>query len=76
MESNSAYHAKPSLSLCRAKALIIVGGKERPVMKNSAKLIHDLLPDSEWITVRDYHHGDLSMNHADEYVKYMTALMK
>ena len=76
MESNSAYHAKPSLSLCRAKALVFVGGKERPVMKKSAKLIHNLIPNSELIVVKDYHHGDLSMNHADEYVKYMTTLMK
>ncbi len=75
MQSNSAYRAKPGLSLCRAKALIVVGGRERPVMKKSAKLIHALIPDSELIMVRDYHHGDLSMNHADEYVKYMTALI-
>ncbi len=76
MESNSAYRAKPSLSLCRAKTLVFVGGKERPIMKKSAKLIHDLIPNSELITVRDYHHGELSMNHADEYVKYMMTLMK
>ena len=76
MENNSAYRAKPGLSLCRAKALVIIGGKERPVMKKSAKLIHDLIPNSELIMVKDYHHGELSMNHADEYVKYMTTLMK
>ena len=76
MQSNAAYRAKPGLSLCEAKALIVVGGKERPVMKRSAKLVHDLLPNSELITIRGYHHGDLSMNHADEYVKYMTALMQ
>ncbi len=76
MESNSAYRAKPGLSQCHAKALVFVGGKERPIMKKSAKLIQALLPNSELITLKGYHHGDLSMNHADEYVKYMMTLMK
>ena len=76
MESNSAYHAKPSLSLCRAKALVFVGSKERPIMKKSAELIHNLIPNSERITVKGYHHGDLSMNHANAYVNYMMTLMK
>ena len=76
MESNSAYRVKPSLSLCRTKSVIVVGSKERPIMKKSAKMIQNLIPNSELIIVKDYHHGDLSMNHADEYVKYMTTLMK
>lgn len=76
MESNSAYRVKPSLSLCRTKSVIVVGSKERPIMKKSAKMIRNLIPNSELIIVKDYHHGDLSMNHADEYVKYMTTLMK
>ena len=76
MESNSAYRVKPSVSLCRTKSVIVVGSKERPIMKKSAKMIRNLIPNSELIIVKDYHHGDLSMNHADEYVKYMTTLMK
>lgn len=76
MESNSAYRVKPSLSLCRTKSVVVVGSKERPIMKKSAKMIQNLIPNSELIIVKDYHHGDLSMNHADEYVKYMTTLMK
>ena len=75
MKSNSTYRAKPSLSLCCAETLVFVGGKERSVMKKSAKLIKNMLPNSKLVTVKDYHHGDLSINHADEYVKYMTTLM-
>lgn len=76
MKSNSAYHAKPGLAFCQAKTLVIVGGKERPIMKKSAKMIHALIPSSEIITVRNYYHGELSINHADQYVKHMVTLMK
>lgn len=76
MKSNSSYRAKPGLSLCRAKTLVLVGGRERPVMKKSAKLIGDLIPNSEIITVKDAHHGDLSINNAERYVAYMEILMR
>lgn len=76
MKSNSSYHAKQSLLQCRARVIIFVGGKERSIMKKSAKLINGLLTNSELITVSNCRHGDLSMNHADEYVKYMTMIME
>ena len=76
MKSNSSYRVNPNLSLCQAKVLIFVGGRERPVMKRSAKLIRNIIPNSQMISIKDYHHGELSMNHADKYVQYMTTLIK
>ncbi len=75
LQGNSSYRAKPDLSRCQAKVLIFVGGKERPIMKKSAKLINGLIPGSELVTVKNYHHGELSLNHADEYVEYMMKLI-
>lgn len=76
MKANSAYRASHTLSACQAKALIITGGRERPIMKRSAKIIRDLIPNSEWVTLEHYSHGDLSINHADEYVERMIRLMR
>lgn len=76
MKSNSSYRVNPSLSLCQAKVLIFVGGRERSVMKRSAKLICSIIPNSQMISVKEYHHGELSINHADKYVQYITTLMK
>lgn len=76
MKCNSAYRASQRLSACQAKALIVVGSKERPIMKKSAKIIRDLIPNSELVTLKDYFHGDLSINHANEYAERMISLMK
>ena len=75
LQSNFSYRVKPDLSRCHAKVLIFVGGKERPIMKKSAKLINDLIPNSELILIKNYHHGELSLNYADKYVEYMMKLM-
>ncbi len=74
LQSNSSYRARSDLAQCQAKAMIFVGGKERPIMKKSAKMINGLKPNSEMITM-NYNHGELSLNHAEEYVEYMMKLI-
>ncbi len=74
LQSNSSYRIKPTLSQCQAKAMIFVGGKERPIMKKSAKMINGLILESDMITM-NYNHGELSLNHAEEYVEYMMKLI-
>lgn len=64
MKANANYRLKQGLSDSKAKALIVVGKEERPIMKKSAKLIHEKLPDSKLIVLDGYYHGDLSINHA------------
>ena len=76
LQSNSSYRAKSALSQCQVKALVFVGGKERPIMKKSANLINSLIPNSELITVRNYHHGELSLNYPEEYVRYIMGVME
>ena len=41
LRANAAYTVKGSLSHCCAKTLILVGGKEREIMKKSAKLLRE-----------------------------------
>ena len=43
-------------------------------MRKSAKMINGLMPNSEMITM-NYNHGELSLNHAEEYVEYMMKLI-
>ena len=40
MKANSKYEIKDSLQNTNAKVLVVVGDKERPIMKKSASLIH------------------------------------
>lgn len=76
LKGNSAYRVSHNLSACQAKVLIFVGSQERPIMKKSARIIGDLIPNSVLVTLEGYFHGDLSINHAEEYVKRMISLMK
>lgn len=75
MKSNSSYKLKDTLSRTRAKVLILVGSKERPIMKKSAVKIADLIPNSELEILQGYYHGDISINHADDHVARVKRLV-
>ena len=74
--SNSSYEVKDTLSHTRAKVLVLVGSKERPIMKKSATKIADLIPNSELDVLQGYYHGDISINHADDYVERVKRLVR
>ena len=76
MKSNSSYELKDTLSRTRAKVLILVGSKERSIMKKSAVKIAELIPNSELEILQGYYHGDISINHADDYVERVKRLVR
>ena len=76
MKSNSSHKVKDSLSHTRAKVLVLVGSKERPIMKKSATKIANLIPNSDLDVLQGYYHGDISINHADEYVERVKRLVR
>lgn len=76
LKSNSAYQLKDSIRQCSAKVIVAVGGKEGRKMKQSARLLHQVLPNSKFLALSGYYHGDLSINHADEYVELFQSLIE
>jgi pimeloyl-ACP methyl ester carboxylesterase len=68
LKSNTAYHMKASLKNTSANVTVAVGGKEQRKMRDSAKLLHEALPGSKLAVLPHYGHGDLSINHAEEYI--------
>lgn len=68
MAANSSYKIKDSLSNCRAKTVVLVGGKEQRVMKKSARIISQIINDSSFEILPGYYHGDLSINHPEVFV--------
>ncbi len=75
LKANSNYCIKETIVNCRAKALVIVGGKERSVMKKSAKVIANALPISRLEIMQKYYHGDLSINHSEDYAEKLLQLI-
>lgn len=76
MRANSSYELKNSLQSCQAKTLVLVGEKERPIMKRSAAEIHKKIPNSSMEILKGYYHGEISINHADEYADKIKKLLE
>ena len=75
LKANSNYHLK-NIKTNKSKSIVIVGSKERPIMIKSAKIIHDELINSELEILSGYYHGDLSINHPNEYAEKVKKLIK
>ena len=75
LKANSNYHLK-NIKTNKSKSIVIVGSKERSIMIKSAKRIHDELINSELEILSGYYHGDLSINHPNEYAEKVKELIK
>lgn len=75
LKSNSSYVVKSDLAYTTANVTILVGGKEQKIMRQSAEILHTTIPDSKMQILNRYYHGELSLNHPDEYVKLLTRLV-
>lgn len=75
LTANSDYRLKDTISDCRAKTLMIVGGRESGVMKRSALLLNERIPGSDCMVLDGYFHGDLSLNHPELYAEKILALL-
>ena len=75
LKANSNYHFK-NIKTNKSKSIVIVGSKERSIMIKSAKRIHDELINSELEILSGYYHGDLSINHPNEYAEKVNKLIK
>ncbi len=75
MKANSKYELKETLRDTKARVLVIVGGKERPIMKKSADLISKKIGSSRVEIIPNYSHGELSINNSDRYISLMNVLI-
>ena len=75
MEANSKYKIKDTLQDTKARVLIVVGDKERPIMKKSASLIKEKIGASRIKIIPNYSHGELSINNPDRYVSIINELI-
>ena len=66
--SNSRYALKPAVSETSARILILVGGKELPVMRKSARLLHETVKGSELQVMEGLKHGEASLRDPDAFV--------
>ena len=75
LQSNSSYAIKPALWDAQAKVHIVFGSKEQASIRASGRLLNRMLPDSTLEVLPGYSHGDLSLNHSDQYAQMLQALI-
>ena len=75
LQSNSTYSIKSALQDAQAKVHIVFGSKEQSSIRTSGKLLNRMLPDSTLEVLPGYSHGDLSLNHSDQYAQMLQALI-
>ena len=75
LESNSAYSIKPALRDAQAKVHIVFGSKEQSSIRTSGKLLNHTIPGSTMEILPGYTHGDLSLNHPEQYVQMLLTLI-
>ena len=76
LQENSVYSLKAGIGECKAAVQIFVGEKENRLMKESAKIIHDKLQDSDMYVLPKMYHGEFSINYAEDYVKRILEIVK
>ena len=72
LKANSLYTIKPELSETPAKTIIVAGAKVQKSIRDSAILLREAIPGSRMEILPGLRHGDLSINHPEQYVRMLT----
>ena len=75
LQSNSAYSLKPALQNTQAKVHIVFGSREQSSIRTSGKLLNRMIPDSTLDILPGYRHGELSLNHPEQYAQLLDTLI-
>lgn len=76
IKSNQEYSIPSTLCNTKAKTLILVGEKELPVMKKSAKLLNDTINGSTLKIIKNSAHGEISLVHSDKYLELLMTFFR
>ena len=75
LRENADYKLKNAIEGCQAKTMILVGSRESNIMKKSAKILHENIPNSSLEILPGFYHGDLSINHSELYIQKVLSLI-
>ena len=75
LQSNSAYSIKPALRDAQAKVHIVFGSKEQSLIRTSGKQLNHTIPCSTLEALPRYRHGDLSLNHPEQYAQMLLTMI-
>lgn len=76
LRANAAYTAKEALSKTGAKVFVYVGGKEPSIMRRSAELLQEKIPDGNLTIFPGWYHGEFSLNHPGTFEEEVRRILK
>jgi len=74
LTANSNYALKGTFADCKAKVLVLTGGKELYNIKKSSKKITECLNTSGMIVLKGLRHGEFSINYPEQYIELLLQL--
>ena len=75
LKANCGYSVKPALGNTKAKVHIVFGSKEQASICTSGNLLNRTIPDGTLEVLPGYRHGDLSLNHPEQYAQMLLNLI-
>ena len=75
LKANCGYSVKPALGNTKAKVHIVFGSKEQASICTSGNLLNRMLSDSTLEVLPEYRHGELSLNHPEQYAQMLLTLI-
>ena len=75
LKANCGYSVTPALGNTKAKVHIVFGSKEQASICTSGNLLNRMLSDSTLEVLPGYRHGDLSLNHPEQYAQMLLMLI-
>ena len=75
LKANCGYSVKPALGNTKAKVHIVFGSKEQASICTSGNLLNRMLSDSTLEVLPGYRHGDLCLNHPEQYAQMLLMLI-
>lgn len=75
LKANTSFGLKDSLRESSAEVHLFAGQKENTEILKSVEVIKEKLPNASSTILPNLHHGQFSLNNADEYVKTMRSIM-
>lgn len=75
LQASSRYALKPGAEKIQARVQILVGSREQAGMRESGRLLCRQIPGSTLQLLPGYRHGDLSLNHPEQYVQFLRRMI-
>ena len=72
LKASSLYALRPGLAETTAKVKIVAGSREQKSIRDSAKMLHSAIPGSSLELLPGLRHGDLSIDHPQNYAQILT----